>query len=255
MMKITFLGTGTSQGVPVIGCDCQVCTSNDPKDNRLRTSAMVEWRGKTIIIDAGPDFRQQLLRAKVTDVTAILMTHEHNDHIIGMDDVRPLNFKHRKHMPIYAEFRVQEDLKSRFPYIFDDNPYPGAPRLTLQNIEKEKTINIEGLLVQPIRVMHGQLPVFGFRFGDFTYLTDLNNISAEELAKVAGTKYLAIDALHHSEHHSHFNLEQALDLIKIIQPEQAYLIHVSHRMGLTKKVNDTLPKGVQLAYDGQVLII
>jgi len=255
MMKITFLGTGTSQGVPVIGCDCEVCASNDPKDNRLRTSAMIEWDGKTIVIDVGPDFRQQLLRAKVTNVTAILMTHEHNDHIIGMDDVRPLNFKYRKHMPIYAEFRVQEDLKRRFAYVFNENPYPGAPRLTLQNIEAEQTINIEGLLVEPIRVMHGQLPVFGFRFGDFTYLTDLNSISEAELAKVMGTKFLAIDALHHSEHHSHYNLEQALDLINVIQPAQAYLIHVSHRMGLAHKVNATLPKGVQLAYDGLVLII
>jgi len=255
MMKITFLGTGTSQGVPVIGCDCEVCFSTDPKDNRLRTSAMIQWNDKTIIIDAGPDFRQQLLRAKVSDVSAILLTHEHNDHIIGMDDVRPLNFKHRKHMPVYAETRVQEDLKTRFSYIFDENPYPGAPRLTLKNISSESEILIDGLSIRPIRAMHGSLPVYGFRFNDFTYLTDIKSISPTELAKVKGTKFLAIDALHHSEHHAHLNLEQALALIDVIEPEEAYLIHISHRMGLAKKVNASLPKSVQLAHDGLELFL
>ncbi len=252
-MKITFLGTGTSQGVPVIGCTCEVCLSTDFRDQRLRTSAMIEWKKKTIIIDAGPDFRQQLLRAKVTDVTAILMTHEHKDHIIGMDDVRPLNCKHQKSMPVYAEKRVQTELISRFPYIFADNPYPGAPRLTLEEIKEKETIYIESLAIQPIRAWHGKLPVFGFRFADFTYLTDLNKIDDNQLAKVKGTKILALDALHHSKHHSHFNLEEALALIDIIQPEQAYLIHISHRMGLTEKVNAILPKNVQLAYDRLVL--
>ncbi len=254
-MKITFLGTGTSQGVPVIGCDCEVCISTDPKDNRLRTSAMIEWNGKVIIIDAGPDFRQQLLRANVQDVSAILMTHEHNDHIIGLDDVRPLNFKHKKHMPVYAEPRVQAELKTRFSYIFDKNPYPGAPRIILQNIDNQIDIDVDGVLVKPIRAMHGTLPVFGFRFEDFTYLTDVKSIAPEDLAKVKGTKLLAIDALHHSEHHAHLNLEQALALIKIIQPEQAYLIHVSHRMGLAKKVNPSLPEGVELAYDGLTITL
>lgn len=255
MMKITFLGTGTSQGVPVIGCDCEVCTSNDPKDNRLRTSAMIEWKGKTIIIDAGPDFRQQLLTAKVKDISAILMTHEHNDHIIGLDDVRPLNFKHRKHMPVYAEPRVQKELRTRFAYIFEENPYPGAPRVVLQNIENQSDILIDDVVVKPIRAMHGTLPVFGFRFGEFTYLTDIKSISEEELTKVKGTKILALDALHHSEHHAHLNLEQALALIEIIQPKQAYLIHVSHRMGLADKINPTLPEGVELAYDGLTLTL
>ncbi len=254
-MKITFLGTGTSQGVPVIGCDCEVCVSTDARDNRLRTSAMVEVDDKTIIIDAGPDFRQQLLRAKVTDVAAILMTHEHNDHIIGMDDVRPLNFKHKKHMPVYAEERVQRELKGRFAYVFADNPYPGSPRLVLKDIDKDQLINVEGIEILPIRAMHGQLPVFGFRFGDFTYLTDIKTISEEELDKVKGTKILALDALHHSVHHSHLNLEEALALIEIIKPEQAYLIHISHRMGLAEAVNKTLPKGVELAYDGLELIV
>lgn len=254
-MKITFLGTGTSQGVPVIGCDCEVCLSTDARDNRLRTSAMIEVDGKTIIIDAGPDFRQQLLRAKVSNVTAILMTHEHNDHIIGMDDVRPLNFKHKKHMPVYAEERVQKELKGRFAYVFAENPYPGSPRLILEDIDSQKVINVEGVEIIPIRAMHGQLPVFGFRFGDFTYLTDIKTISEEELDKVKGTKFLALDALHHSVHHSHLNLEEALGLIEIIKPEQAYLIHISHRMGLTEDVNKTLPNNVRLAYDGLELML
>ena len=254
-MKITLLGTGTSQGVPVIGCECEVCQSSDTRDQRLRTSAMIEWKGKTIIIDAGPDFRQQLLRAKVSDVSAILMTHEHNDHIIGMDDVRPLNFKHGKSMPVYAEKRVQEDLKQRFAYIFATNPYPGAPRLTLEEIKEGENIVVDDLSIQPIRAWHGELPVFGFRFGDFTYLTDVNKIEEVELEKVKGTKILVLDALHHSKHHAHFNLEEALTVIEILQPEQAYLIHISHRMGLAEKVNAILPENVQLAYDGLELEI
>ena len=254
-MKITFLGTGTSQGVPVIGCECEVCQSNDARDQRLRTSAMIEWKGKTIIIDAGPDFRQQLLREKVTDVDAILVTHEHNDHVIGMDDVRPLNFKHQKSMPVYAEERVRKELKERFAYIFAENPYPGAPRLTLEDIKAGENIAIADLTIQPIRAWHGNLPVFGFRFGDFTYLTDVNRIEETELAKVKGTKILVLDALHHSKHHAHFNLEEALALIEKLQPEQAFLIHISHRMGLTGKVNAILPENVRLAYDRQVLEI
>jgi len=254
-LTITFLGTGTSQGVPVIGCDCEVCQSTNPKDARLRTSAMIQWKGKNIVIDAGPDFRQQLLKAKVTDVAAILMTHEHNDHIIGMDDVRPLNFKHQKSMPVYAEKRVQEELRTRFSYIFSDNPYPGAPRLNLENINEGENIIIDDLIIQPIRAWHGQLPVFGFRFGDFTYLTDVNRIEEAELNKVKGTKILVLDALHHSSHHSHFNLEEALALIETLQPEQAYLIHISHRMGLAETVNQLLPANVELAYDGLLLKI
>ena len=173
-MKITILGTGTSQGVPVIGCKCEVCKSTNPKDNRLRTAAMIEVDDKTIIIDAGPDFRQQLLRANVEDVTAILITHEHNDHIIGMDDVRPLNFKHEKSMKIFAEERVQIELKKRFAYVFAENPYPGAPRLTLEEVKENEIIDIEGTKIIPIRVWHGKLPIFGYRFRNFTYLTRPN---------------------------------------------------------------------------------
>jgi phosphoribosyl 1,2-cyclic phosphate phosphodiesterase len=249
-LKITFLGTGTSQGVPVIACPCAICQSDDPRDKRLRTAAMVEMEGNTFIIDAGPDFRQQLLRAKVKEVTAILMTHEHNDHIIGMDDVRPLNFLQKKAMSVYAEKRVQEELQTRFAYIFAENPYPGAPRIDLKEVIQDQDIQVERSIITPIRAWHGQLPVFGYRFGDFTYLTDLNRIEQTELKKVKGTKILALDALHHNKHHSHLNLEEALALIERIQPDQAYLIHISHRMGLYEEIQKQLPANVALAYDG-----
>ncbi len=254
-LRIIFLGTGTSQGVPVIGCSCEVCRSDDPKDKRLRTSALVQTKGKTFVIDVGPDFRQQLLREKIADVTAILMTHEHNDHIIGMDDVRPLNFLHKKPMPVYAEKSVQRALKTRFAYIFEDRPYPGAPRLFLQIIDYQSTMNIQGVEVIPIRIWHGKLPVLGFRFGDFTYLTDMNQIEEKELDKVRGTKILALDALHHHPHHAHLNLEGALALIERIRPEQTYLIHCSHRMGRYEEVSKMLPERVALAYDGLTLNI
>lgn len=252
-MKITFLGTGTSQGIPVIGCDCEVCQSSDIKDDRLRTSALVQSEGTTVVIDVGPDFRQQLLRAKVSDVTAILMTHEHNDHIIGMDDVRPLNFKQRKSMPVFAEERVQKALKERFAYVFDENPYPGAPKLFLQDIDYQQSIEVGNLSIIPIRAWHGRLPILGYRFHDFTYLTDLNRIDDQELQKVKGTKVLALDALHHSKHHSHFNLEEALAFIEQVQPEKAYLIHISHRMGKHETINKSLPAHIELAYDGLTL--
>lgn len=249
-MKITFLGTGTSQGVPIIGCECAVCQSRDKKDKRLRTSALVELGDKVFVIDVGPDFRQQLLSAKVKNVTAILVTHEHNDHIIGLDDVRPLNFITRNAMPVYAEKRVQDELRGRFPYIFDENPYPGAPSLSLQAIDYQNKLEIEGCSITPIRAWHGSLPVLGFRFGDFTFLTDINRIDAEELEKVKGTTILALDALHHELHHSHLSLDEAIELAKKIGAKKTYFIHCSHRMGLTSVINKKLPKNMKLAYDG-----
>ena len=253
MLTVNFLGTGTSQGVPVIGCDCKVCTSTDKKDQRLRCSILVNVGSTNIVIDVGPDFRQQLLRAKVKHLDAILLTHEHNDHIIGMDDVRPLNFAQKKHMPVYATQRVQVDLKNRFSYIFEAEPYPGAPRVELRTIQASENFEVEGIPIIPIEVLHGTLPVLGFRFNNFTYITDAKTISATELAKVQGTEILVLNALHHSPHHSHLNLEEALALIEKIKPTKAYLTHISHRMGLDMEVAELLPANVFLAYDGLVL--
>ncbi len=253
-LQFTFLGTGTSQGVPVIGCRCPVCTSDDPRDNRLRTSGMVTYRGKNIVIDTGPDFRQQMLRAGVEDIAAVLFTHNHNDHTSGLDDVRPLNFKHQKQMPIYATPSVQDALTARFAYAFGQNPYPGAPRLMFETISKHNNFLIEGLEIQPIEVWHGALlPILGFRFDDLTYITDCKSIHSEELEKIKGTQTLILNALHHNEHPAHLNLKEALVLIERIQPHQTYLIHISHAMGKYEDVQKTLPQNVTLAYDGLVV--
>ena len=249
-MQFTFLGTGTSQGVPVIGCNCTICQSKDPKDQRLRTAGLFRNSDTGILIDAGPDLRQQMLRAKVQHLDAICLTHEHNDHIIGMDDVRPFNFSSGKSMAVYAADRVQQDLKHRFAYIFEHNPYPGAPRLELHSIHKGEPFYVNDIKMIPIEVWHGRMPVLGFRIGNCTYITDAKTIAAKELEKVKGTDILILNALHHSTHHSHLNLEEALELIAIINPKQAYLTHISHRMGLTSEVNPRLPANVQLAYDG-----
>ncbi len=249
MLKITFLGTGTSQGVPVIGCDCEVCTSDDSRDHRLRTSVMIEYDDVRIVVDSGPDFRQQMLYHKVQSLDALLITHEHNDHVIGMDDVRPFNFKQKKAMTVYATVRVQKELKKRFAYAFSENPYPGAPRLQLKTIDKDHPFEVGNRTIYPIQVIHGTMPVLGFRFGEFTYITDAKEIDDEEKEKIKGSKYLVLNALHHRQHHSHLNLEEALALIAELQPEKAYLTHISHQMGRHEKVQATLPKNVFLATD------
>ena len=212
---------------------------------------LVESEDTTIVIDTGPDFRQQMLRAGVKKLDAVLLTHEHNDHIIGIDDVRPFNFRQKQDIPVYADVRVQDELKSRFAYIFKENPYPGIPQLSLHTISKNQAFQINEILIIPIEVIHGRLPVLGFRFGDVTYITDARTIEPEEMEKIKGTRILILNALHQFEHYSHFNLEGALEIVEQLQPEQTYLTHVSHHMGLAKEINSQLPPKVKLAYDEQ----
>ncbi len=253
-MKITFLGTGTSQGVPVIACECAICTSSDSRNNRLRSSVMIEHLGKVIVIDSGPDFRYQMLREKVKQLDAILFTHEHKDHIAGLDDVRAFNFKHDREIDVYAEERVQNALKNEFSYIFSGSNYPGLPRVILHHI-KEKGMNIQGIDVLPIRVMRYKLPVFGFRIGDFTYITDAKTISEEEKEKIKGSKILVLNALRREDHISHFTLAEAITLAQEIGAEQTYLTHISHQLGLHTEVEAELPEGVFLAYDSLTLTL
>ncbi|MFN7119881.1 MAG: MBL fold metallo-hydrolase [Saprospiraceae bacterium] len=236
--------------MPVIGCNCAVCHSADPRDQRLRSAALIQAGDKNIVIDCGPDFRQQLLRTRIHSLDAILITHEHNDHIIGLDDVRPFNFMTRRSMPIYATERVQRELKQRFAYAFAENPYPGAPSFSLQTITKDQPFEVAGILVIPIEVLHGKMPILGFRIGEVTYLTDVKSIPETEFPKIMGTRILVLSALHHSVHYSHMNLEEALEMAAFIGAEQTYLTHSSHSMGLYAEVAKTLPPGVQLAYDG-----
>ncbi len=216
---------------------------------------MVQVDGKNIVVDAGPDFRQQILRTGIQHLDAIILTHEHNDHIIGIDDVRPFNFRQKQDIPVYALERVQKELKKKFDYIFKENKYPGAPSLKLFTISKNQNFEIGGIEIIPIEVMHGELPILGFRFGDFTYITDGFKISDEELEKIKDSKALIINAIRHKEHYSHFNVTQALEIIEKINPQEAYLTHISHHMGLQKEVNLTLPSNVQLGYDEQELIL
>ncbi len=248
-MKICFLGTGTSQGVPIIGCDCAVCKSSDPKDKRLRSSIMVETTGKTFVIDTGPDFRQQMLSNKVEDISAVLFTHEHKDHVAGLDDIRPFNFKYNKPIEVYAEDRVQKALRREFAYIFAENKYPGIPRINMQLIENKELL-IDGVKILPVRAFHHKLPIFGFRINDFAYLTDVKTVPAEEKKKLKDLKVLVITCLRKEEHISHMNLREALEFIEEIKPRKAYLNHLSHRFGLHAEEEMKLPSGVHIAYDG-----
>ena len=249
-MKLTFLGTGTSQGVPVIACDCGVCLSTDIRDKRLRSSVMITINNLNYLIDCGPDFRQQMLREEIQDIRAILFTHEHKDHIAGMDDVRAFNFKHQKDMDVYCDMNVQKALLREFPYVFSDNKYPGVPEVNIHQINSNESFNIDGNLFTPIEVMHYKLPVLGFRVNDLTYITDAKTISRKEIEKIKGTRVLVINALRISEHISHFNLKEALSFINEVKPEVAYLTHVSHLMGQSEDVEKQLPDKVMLAYDG-----
>ena len=253
-MKITFLGTGTSQGVPVIACDCEVCTSPDPRDKRLRTSIMIESEGKVIVIDSGPDFRYQMLRAKVKHLDAIVFTHEHKDHIAGMDDIRAFNYRQSNAIDVFANERVQEALKREYSYIFAEFKYPGIPEINLHTIGT-KPFYVEDIKFIPIEVMHYKLPILGFRIGDFTYITDAKTISDSEKQKIKGTKTLVINALQMEKHISHFTFVEAIAFAKEIKAEQTYFTHISHRLGRHAAVLPVLPKNITLAYDGLVIEI
>lgn len=253
-MKITFLGSGTSQGVPVIACHCKVCTSKNPKDNRLRSSILIESQDKTIVIDTGPDFRQQMLRAKVDKLNAVVFTHSHKDHIAGLDDVRAFNYKQQSAMDIYANQQVQEALKREFYYVFSDFKYPGIPLLNIHDIELVP-FSIGDIDLIPIEVMHYKMPVLGFRIKDFTYITDAKTISEAEKEKIKGTRILVINALQKEKHISHFTLDEAISFAKEMNAEQTYFTHISHRMGMHDEVSKELPERIHLAYDGLSLEI
>ncbi|HLS29655.1 MAG TPA: MBL fold metallo-hydrolase [Flavobacteriaceae bacterium] len=253
-IEVTFLGTGTSQGIPVIGSNHPVCLSKDHKDKRLRTSAMIEWENKRYIIDCGPDFRQQMLANKVERIDGILYTHEHTDHMIGMDDIRPFYFE-QGNIPIYAEPRVLDALAHRFDYIFDTAlKYPGIPSVEVHPIS-DQPFFLGNQKVIPIRIYHGRLPIYGFRFGDFTYITDGKTIPKEEFEKIKGTRVLVLNALRREPHLTHFNLEEALELVEKINPQKAYFTHISHLLGFHEEVEKQLPKNVHLAFDNLKLTI
>ena len=253
-IEVEFLGTGTSQGVPVVACNCPVCGSKNIKDKRLRSSVFLKVNDVHIMIDAGPDFRQQMLRSSIKRLDAILITHEHADHIFGLDDIRAFNWVHSKPMDIYAEDRVQKSIKRIFDYVFAKSRYPGIPQMNLHIIDN-KIFNIGGVSILPIRGFHHRLPVLGFRIGTFAYLTDMKTIEEDERNKLKGLDILVVNALRKEEHISHFNVAGALELIEQVKPKRSYLTHVSHQMGFYDDIIQLLPENVFLAFDGLKLSI
>ena len=255
-MQVYFLGTGTSQGIPVIGSTHPVCKSNDSKDKRLRVSVWIICNNQSFVIDCGPDFRQQMLTSRCSQLDAILFTHEHADHTAGLDDIRPFFFKQKCDIPVYGHQRVLENLKKRFDYIFvTENKYPGAPGVQTFIVNNNKNFNIGKTEIIPIEVNHGNLKVFGYRILDFVYLTDVKSIDDIEIEKLKGTKVLVVNALREEPHHSHFSLQDALDFIYLVQPERAYLTHISHLLGFHEEVQKKLPPNVFLAYDNLKITI
>jgi phosphoribosyl 1,2-cyclic phosphate phosphodiesterase len=248
-LKVTFLGTGTSQGIPVIGCGCEVCKSADKKDKRLRVSVWIQTDDKSIVIDSGPDFRYQMLRAGVDDLDAILYTHEHKDHVAGLDDIRPYNYILKKRIDIYATDRVQEALKREFQYIFSEVRYHGLPQINLHTIANER-FNVGRTEVIPFEVMHYKLPILGYRIGDFTYITDAKTISDVSLEKIKGTKILVLNALQKESHISHLTFDEAIAMAEKVSAETTYFTHISHNLGLHEAVSKELPANIKLAYDG-----
>ena len=253
-IKITFLGTGTSQGVPIVACDCDVCVSPDSRDKRLRSSILVETEKTRFVIDAGPDFRQQLLFQKIKQLDAVVFTHEHKDHIAGLDDVKAFNFINKMRMPIYATKRVETALQREFAYIFSDEKYPGIPEIDLINFDNEP-FYVGDILLSPVNVMHYKLPVKGFRINDFAYVTDANFIPEEEKLKLKNLNVLVLNALRREPHVSHFTFEEAIDLVNELKPKKAYFTHISHQLGLHETVSKELPNNIELAVDGLQLII
>ena len=251
LLEITLLGTGTSQGIPVIGCSCPVCLSGDPKDKRLRTSAFIQSGDTGIVIDIGPDFRQQMLTRQINDVHAVLVTHEHNDHVSGLDDIRPINFLHHRDIPVYAQTRTIDELHRRFFYAFDPAyHYPGKPRVHSILVDPVKAFQIGDVRVTPVLVDHGGMDVLGFRIGGLAYITDAKTIPNAEMDKLQDLDLLILNALRHESHESHLTLDEAVQLCEELQPRQCYLTHISHAMGLHKEVTRELPPHIQLGYDG-----
>lgn len=248
-MKVTFLGTGTSQGVPVIGCDCEVCQSLDYRDKRLRSSIYVQVTDQHFVIDTGPDFRQQMLRERVQKLDFVLFTHSHKDHTAGLDDVRAFNFKQRMDMPLYGTHPVLSQLKTEYYYAFLEKKYPGTPQLQLNEID-EKPFCVNGVEIIPLPVVHLYMPVLGFRIGNFSYITDANSIPEPTMEKLKGTETLVLNALQREPHISHFNLEEAIDMANRIGASRTYFTHISHKLGLHKVVSGELPGHIELAYDG-----
>lgn len=248
-MHITFLGTGTSQGIPVITCNCNVCKSHDLKDTRLRSSLFFSVNGVDFTIDAGPDFRQQMLANSISNVDAILVTHEHKDHLAGLDDIRPYNFHKKQAIDVFAEQRVIEAIKQEYSYVFSEQKYPGVPVMNVHEVTNTK-FAYKSIEIQPIRVLHWNLPIFGYKIGTFAYISDASEISENELEKLYNLDVLVLNALRIPKHYSHFNLDEALAVIRKVNPKRAYLTHISHLMGLHSEVQQQLPENVYLAYDG-----
>lgn len=251
-MKITFLGTGTSQGIPVVACPCEVCSSRNRKDNRLRTSVLIETDSEIFTIDAGPDFRYQMLRNNVNHLDAILITHSHKDHIGGLDDVRSFNYLQKEAMKIYATPFHQKEIKLEYSYAFQDNPYPGVPNFNLVDI-KDEPFHVGSCKIIPLPVLHLKMEVMGFRIGDFAYITDTNYIPGNILARLTDCKVIVLNALRKKKHLSHYSLNEAVNVLKFLRPEKAYITHISHLMGFHEEVNNELPDFIELAYDGLIL--
>jgi phosphoribosyl 1,2-cyclic phosphate phosphodiesterase len=253
-MKVTFLGTGTSQGVPVIACHCSVCQSVDLKDKRLRTSIMVTSETTQLVIDSGPDFRQQMLTHQVQTLDAIVFTHEHKDHVAGMDDIRAFNYSTGNPMKIACTYQVEEALRREFAYVFDNPNYPGVPKIDIQRIH-EDLFQIGDITLTPLPVMHLKMPVLGFRIGDFSYVTDANFISEETKEKIKGSQILVINALRHEPHPSHFTLSEAIELVNELKIPTVFFTHISHQLGKHEEVSASLPPNIQIAHDGLTIEI